>query len=77
MQRPRLSLPLIFLLLVAALLAGCARQSQQANQNNADDIEMTLVVTPHPPAVGQSNLLITIQDKDGSPINDASLETVF
>jgi len=74
MKHLRLPFPIIFLLLVVVLLGGCARQSQQADQNNADDIDMTLVVAPAPPAVGPSNLLITIQDKDDSPIDGASLE---
>lgn len=74
MTRSRLSFPIIVLLLVAGLLGGCARQSQQADQNNADDIDMTLVVAPDPPAVGQSNLLITLRDDAGESIDGASLE---
>jgi len=74
MTHSRLSFPIIVLLLVAGLLGGCARQSQQADQNNADDIDMTLVVAPDPPAVGQSNLLVTLRDDAGEPIDGASLE---
>ena len=72
--RPRLAFPVILILLAAVLLGGCARQSQQAGQNGADGIDMTLTVMPDPPAVGQSRLEITIRDEDGSAIDGASLE---
>jgi hypothetical protein len=74
MMRQKLIFPIIFLLLVSVVLGGCARQSQQVNQSNSDDIDMTLVVAPDPPVVGESDLLITLREKDGLPIDGASLE---
>ncbi len=53
------------------LLTACGRESQQASQNKA---QIDLTTEPSPPMMGQSELVIEIQDKDGKAINDAFLE---
>jgi len=74
-ERSRLSYLTFFLILVVAvLLASCARQSQKVEQEGSEGIDMTLVVAPDPPTVGQSNLIITIRDEAGNPIDGASLD---
>ncbi len=53
------------------LLAGCARESLQADNVEFD---MTLTAVPFPALVGDSRLVIHITDLGGNPINDAQLK---
>lgn len=61
-------LPFFFLLLIATGLAAC-RQSAETDSS----IAISLEVASDTLAVGQSELVITVQADDGAPINDATV----
>jgi hypothetical protein len=64
---------LIFLtmLLWGGLLTGCGRIQSQT-QDSAD-LNIDLSVEPAQPAVGPAQLIVTVTDAAGQPIDDASL----
>jgi hypothetical protein len=57
-------------ILVAFAVVGCAQQSQSAA---VADVQIELSVTPAPPAVGDSTLIVTLTDASGAPINGATV----
>jgi hypothetical protein len=69
----RHSLFLILCLLLMGCLAAC-RQSQQATPTDDAGVTLELQVSPQPPTVDDSVLLITLLDARGTPINDATIE---
>lgn len=59
----------ILSILLLVLLSACgARQSQQAADSGYE-----LTMNPMSTAVGETNLMITLTDEDGNPVNDATL----
>ncbi|MCP4167648.1 MAG: FixH family protein [Chloroflexi bacterium] len=62
------------LILLGAIVTGCARTSHQSGGLASDDgMQMTLAVTPDPPAVGEATLTITLRDANGDTIEGANL----
>lgn len=60
----------IVLLLLLLPPAGCVRHSRAPG---AENVKMALEVEPAPPVRGSATLLITLQDADGNPLEDARL----
>lgn len=73
-MRRRVTLPLIPILLAALILVACARASQQPEE--AADVRMTMAVSPIPPLVGASELVIVLTDAEGKPIEGATLDVI-
>jgi hypothetical protein len=67
--------PMLFLSLIiaAGLVTGCGRV-QTGGPEAATDITVNLAIEPAEPAVGPSQLVITLTDPTGQPINNATLE---
>jgi len=60
-------------LLLLALLAIAACGQQSAPTAAATDIQIELAVEPEPPAVGDSTLIVTLTDSNGSPVSGAAV----
>ncbi|MCQ3978839.1 MAG: hypothetical protein DPW09_35905 [Anaerolineae bacterium] len=63
---------LTVIIITGIWLTACGRIQQSRSQDEAIIIEMT--VKPTQPQVGPANLVFTVTDKAGRPINDATLE---
>jgi len=65
----------VFLLMVLAawLVAGCGR-IQAGQPDTTAEINLSLAVEPEQPAIGPAELLITVTDAAGQPINNATLD---
>jgi hypothetical protein len=61
---------IVALALLLLLASGCRRESANAP---AEDIQVTLSAVPFPAVVGQSRLVIRVQDRAGRPLDDAAL----
>ena len=58
-------------MLVLVTLAACGTQS--VDETVVEDVNIQLTVEPDPPAVGDSELIITVTREDGTPISDAAI----
>ena len=65
-------LAILVVLLLAWALAACQRGSQQPDQ--APEIEMNLEILPSPPVVGSAQLLVTVTENAGQPVDGATVE---
>ncbi|GAB4517066.1 MAG: hypothetical protein OHK0046_23340 [Anaerolineae bacterium] len=65
------SLPL--LLIVLLFLAGCRESARVTTPEANPNIQIDLEIAPDPAEVGESTLVITLRDADGSPIENASV----
>lgn len=63
----------VCLLLVGVIVSAC-NPAEDVAQQIVGDVEMTLVVEPDPPAVGETTLVITLTDADGTPIDGATVQ---
>lgn len=71
----RFTQPLTILLAALLLLVGAGACSRGDESEGSDDgLQVTLEVTPQPPAIGPAQLVITIEDDAGEPVSGASLE---
>ncbi|MDX2137465.1 MAG: FixH family protein [Chloroflexota bacterium] len=63
--------------MIALLLAGCRESAQPTPTAGAtleqEDIDIEMAVEPAPAAVGDATLLVTLHDRDGVPIDDATV----
>ena len=66
--RYRLLLPGLIILMI--MVAGC----QRGQDTDLPEITINLAVTPDPPEVGQSTVILTVSDAEGQPISGATLE---
>jgi hypothetical protein len=73
--RTGLALLGITAIVVVAAVVASSRQSQQAS-TAASDVIMTLDVPPDMLAVGEVQLTVTLQQADGTPINNARLQVI-
>ena len=63
---------LIVLVIVGLMLSACGRiQSGQSDENS---LLIELALEPVQPAVGPANLIFTLTDSAGQPVNNATLE---
>lgn len=62
---------LFTLALVALVAAACGQAAAQIPV--LDDLMIELAVEPHPPAVGEATLVITVRDADGTPVEGATV----
>ncbi len=62
---------LFTLVLVALAVAACGQAAAQIPV--LDDLMIELAVEPHPPAVGEATLVITVTDADGAPVEGATV----
>jgi hypothetical protein len=53
-------------------LAGCRQQPQVIVPDEAT-VTIDLSVAPNPPAVGDATLVISVEDENGDPINNANI----
>lgn len=58
------------LIVILFLLAGCRR----AGQSDLSDVGVNVTVNPHPPAVGQATVAVTLSEASGQPITGAKVE---
>lgn len=65
------TLPVVLLTLLMLILVAC--NAEQTNTTIVDDVSIYLAVEPDPPAVGESTLIVTVMDKDGNPIEGATV----
>jgi hypothetical protein len=61
------------LLWVMVFAAAACRGGGEAVAPEAADITMNLSVAPMPPQTGEATLVVTLQDADGNPIDDATV----
>jgi nitrogen fixation protein FixH len=61
---------LLCVLILTLCLAGC-RQSEVANTSTA---QLSLALDPATPTVGETVLIISLQDANGKPIDNAQLD---
>lgn len=54
------------------VLAGCGR-ARHANPTSEDSFTVALATEPAPPLVGDGELVVTLRDAAGQPMNDAQL----
>lgn len=67
-------LALLMLVLTTAIVpTGCQRASRQAQADQAPDVAMTFSVTPTPPMVGWSTVVVALADAAGQPIANATV----
>lgn len=59
--------PLLLILLI--VMTGCRRSGQDLT-----DVEVSLVVNPNPPQIGEAVVTVTLADSAGQPITDADVE---
>ena len=67
---PRL---IVFLALLAIVLTACGSLESSANQDTAK-IDVKIETKPDPAVVGDVELILTITDLDGKPIEDARVD---
>ncbi len=63
----------VSIIIMGGLLSACGRIQGKPTQDSADLI-IDMVVEPAQPVVGSAQLIFTITDKQGQPINDATLD---
>ncbi len=63
----------VVLCCVALLAAGCGR-IEAARPASNPDIVFSLAVQPNPPVVGPAELVVTLLDRAGKPVEGARLE---
>lgn len=61
----------LIVLIAAAILSGCRQQA--APVADVSDLNVELQVTPEDPTVGEAELLVTVTDGEGNPIDDATV----
>lgn len=64
-------LPVLFMALLALTLAACAPTVTPAA---ADPVKIDLVASPNPPALGDVELIITLADPSGQPVDTAQVD---
>lgn len=62
---------LFTLALLALAVAACGQAAAQIPV--LDDLVIELAVEPHPPAVGEATLVITVRDAEGTPVEGATV----
>jgi hypothetical protein len=65
-------LAVLLVLLLVWAPAACQRSSQQSDQ--APEIDVSLETLPSPPAVGPAQLLVTVTEDTGQPVDGATVE---
>lgn len=60
---------LLLIILLTIILTACGAQ----NTTIAEDVSIEIAIEPDPPAVGETLLLITVTDADGTAIDGASV----
>ena len=63
---------LLLLMIVTLFIAGCRANSEPKSPEEAN-VTMELSIAPNPPVVGAATLVVTLQDRNGNPINDAKV----
>jgi hypothetical protein len=64
---------IVFLALLTIVLTACGRVESSANQDTAK-IDVKIETKPDPAVVGDVELILTITDLDGKPIEDARVD---
>ncbi len=61
------------LVMLAALLAACGGSAPAAESSSAKDVNIVVTSNPSLAAVGDVELSLTVTDKDGNPIEGATV----
>ena len=64
---------IVFLALLTIVLTACGRVESSANRDTAK-IDVKIETKPDPAVVGDVELILTITDLDGKPIEDARVD---
>jgi len=59
--------------MLAVLLAACGSSAPAAESTSSKDVNIVLASVPSPAAVGDVQLLLTVTDKDGNPLEGATV----
>jgi len=62
------------LALTSVLLAACGGAAKPADTNSAKSVNIILSTNPNPAAVGDVEIVFTITDADGNPIEGAKVD---
>lgn len=62
----------VALVIIGGLMSGCGRIQSQTQDST--DINIELSVEPAQPAVGPAQLVVTVTDAAGQPVNNATLD---
>jgi len=69
-MKPRL-IVIVLILILAALLAGCASQTQE---ESTDPVKFTFETNPAPPVAGKNEIILKLQDQDGKLLTGATVD---
>ena len=69
-MKPRL-IVIVLILILAALLAGCAPQTQE---EATDPVKFTFETNPAPPVAGKNEIILKLQDQDGKLLTGATVD---
>lgn len=64
-------LHVVLLTLLMLVLVAC--NAEQTNTTIANDVSIEIAVEPDPPTMGESVLVVTVMDKEGNPIEGATV----
>ncbi len=59
--------------ILAVLLAACGGSAPAAESTSSKDVNIVVASVPSPAAVGDVELLLTVTDKDGNPLEGATI----
>ncbi len=62
----------VILGLLIAILTACGGQTD--NTTPTTNVEISVIIEPDPPSMGESTLIVTLKDSDGNAINGATLK---
>jgi ABC-type Fe3+-hydroxamate transport system substrate-binding protein len=62
------------LVALSVLLAACGGAAQPTEANSAKPVNIVLTTNPNPAAVGDVEMVFTITDADGNPIEGATVD---
>jgi uncharacterized GH25 family protein len=71
-MKPRLVV-IGMILILAALLAGCAGTAQ-TQEEATSPVEFTLETNPAPPVAGENEIILKLQDQNGKPLTGATVD---
>ncbi len=69
-MKPRL-IVIVVISILAALLAGCAAQTEE---EATVSVKFTLETNPAPPVTGKNEIILKLQDQDGKPLTGATVD---
>lgn len=62
------------LVLLAGALAACGGSAEPADSRSTDEVNIAVETSPNPAAMGDVELILTITDAQGNPIEGATVD---